>query len=134
MMLRKWNSNFAPFTMQCPERYRRNLLRSFADWTGTRLPCVHSLNSVCHGQGLWHIFQVRCQPPCSGKFACLGSHPSLAHRTGATVEVVKARCQNCSSKLCLLFGPFEPRPLQQIRLQKNHNCGTVTSYHGLKWS
>ena len=50
MMLRKWNSNFAPFTMQCPERYRRNLLRSFADWTGTRLPCVHSLNSVCHGR------------------------------------------------------------------------------------
>ena len=36
--------------MQCPERYRRYLLRSFADWTGTRLPCVHSLNSVCHGR------------------------------------------------------------------------------------
>ena len=44
-----WNSNFAQFTIQCPERYRWSLLRSFADWpNGTRLPCVHSLsNSVC---------------------------------------------------------------------------------------
>ena len=51
MMLRKWNSNFAPFTMQCPERYRYNLLRSCGDWTGARLLCVHSLcNSVCHGR------------------------------------------------------------------------------------
>ena len=46
-----WNSSFAPFTIQCPERYRCSLLRSFADRTnGTRLPCVHSLsNSVCQG-------------------------------------------------------------------------------------
>ena len=44
-----WNSSFASFTIQCPERYRCSLLRSFADWTG-RLPCVHSLsNSVCQG-------------------------------------------------------------------------------------
>ena len=46
-----WNSSFASFTIQCPERYRCSLLRSFADWTNwTRLPCVHSLsNSVCQG-------------------------------------------------------------------------------------
>ena len=46
-----WNASFASFTMQCPERYRCSLLRSFADWTsGTRLPCVHSIrNSVCQG-------------------------------------------------------------------------------------
>ena len=46
-----WNSSFASFTIQCPERYRCSLLRSFADWTsGTRLPCAHSLsNSVCQG-------------------------------------------------------------------------------------
>ena len=33
-----------------------------------------------------------------------------------------------------IFLPFGPRSLQQIRMHKNHNCGTVTSYHGLKWS
>ena len=42
---------FRTFTIQCPERYRCSLLRSFADWTNkTRLPCLHSLsNSVCQG-------------------------------------------------------------------------------------
>ena len=53
-------------------------------------------------------------------------------RSGATVEVVRARCQNVSSKLCLLFSPFESRSLQQIRLHKNHNCGTVAGCHGSK--
>ena len=53
--------------------------------------------------GQWHIFRVRCQPPCSGSFACLGNHPSLATRKDATVEVVLARCHRCSSKLCLSF-------------------------------
>ena len=64
-----------------------------------------------HGQ--WHICQVQRQPQCSGRFACLGSHPSLATRKGATVEVVLAMCLKCSSKLCLLFGPFGPTSLQQ---------------------
>ena len=64
----------------------------------------------------------------------LGSHTGSIHRTGASEEVVLARCNNCSSNLCLLFSPFEPRFLQQIRLHKNHNCGTVASYHGSKWS
>ena len=61
----------------------------------------------------WHSFRVCCQPSCSGSFACLGSHPSLATRRGATVEVVLATCHKCSSKLCLLFGPFGPTSLQQ---------------------
>ena len=43
----------------------------------------------------------------------LGSHPSLATRKDATVEVVLATCHKCSSKLCLLFGPFGPTSLQQ---------------------
>ena len=43
-----------------------------------------------------HICQVQRQAPCSGKCACLRSHPSLALRKGATVEVF-------SSKLCLSF-------------------------------
>ena len=37
----------------------------------------------------------------SGKFAWLASHPSLAVGEGVTVEVAKARCHRCSSKLCL---------------------------------
>ena len=53
-------------------------------------------DSICHGQ--WHVFGVRHQPPCSGKFAWLGNHASLANRTGATVEVVKARYDHCSCK------------------------------------
>ena len=38
--------------------------------------------------------------PCSGKFAWLGNHPSLANQKGASVEVAKARFQYCFSKLC----------------------------------
>ena len=60
-------------------------------------------------QGQWQFFRVQRQPPCGGRFACLASHPSLALRNGGTVEVVKARCQNFSSKRCLSFGPFETR-------------------------
>ena len=60
-----------------------------------------------------HSFGVRCQPSCSRSFAWLGSHPSLATRTDATVEVVLATCHKCSSKLCLLFGQFGPTSLQQ---------------------
>ena len=46
---------------------------------------------------------------------------------GATVEVVLPTCHKCPSKLCLLFGPFEPTSLQQRQLRKNHNFGTATS-------
>ena len=68
--------------------------------------------------GQWHAFGARRQPPCSGKFAWLGNRPSLASRTGASVEVAKARCQFCFSKLCLLFSPFEHRSLQQRQLPR----------------
>ena len=54
----------------------------------------------------WHSFGVQCQPSCSGSFAWLGSHPSLATRTDATVKVVLATWHKWSAKLCLLFGPF----------------------------
>ena len=71
----------------------------------------------------------------------LGSHPSLATRKHATVEVVLATCHKCSSKLCLLFGPtslqqrqllFGPTSLQQRQLRKNHPLGRlVASCHCL---
>ena len=65
------------------------------------------------------------QAPCSGKFAWLGNHPSLAIRKGSTVEAVLAICHYCSSKPCLQFGPFWPRSLQQMQLPKNYyNFGT----------
>ena len=84
-----------------------------------------------HGQ--WHVFQVCCQLPCAGGFACLGSHrSSLANRMGTSFKVVVARLKNCSSSLLWSFGPFEPRCLQQQCLRKNCNFGTATSYHELR--
>ena len=77
----------------------------------------------------WHTYPVRGQKPYIGSFAWLGNHPSLATRKGATVEVVKARCHNCSSKLCLSFGANEPRSLQPRPVCKNHNSGTATSQY-----
>ena len=71
----------------------------------------------------WHICQVRHQPSCSGRFAWLGSHPSLATRTDATVEVVLATCHKCSSKLCSHLGPHL---YSKRQLCKNHNFGTAT--------
>ena len=90
------------------------------------------LDLTLHGQ--WHICQVRSQPPCSSRFAWLEHHPSLVNRTNKPVEVVKARCHNSSFKLCVLFGLFGPRSLQQMWLRKNYNFGRATSYHGQKWS
>ena len=81
--------------------------------------------------GPWHTCPLRSQKQYSGSFAWLQNHPSLATREGATVEVVKARYQNCSSKLCLSFDESEPRSLQQRRQCKNHNFGTATSCHSL---
>ena len=87
--------------------------------------CFLIVDSTFHSQ--WHVFGVRHQEPCSGKFAWLASHPSLAIRKGATVEVVKARCYHCSSKRCLSFGANEPRSLQQMQLCKNDNSGAATT-------
>ena len=56
---------------------------------------------------------VKIDASYHGSFAWLGSHPSLATRKDATVEVVLATCHKCSSKLCLLFGPFGPASLLQ---------------------
>ena len=75
-----------------------------------------------------HLLQVRRRPPCSDGFPCFGSHPSQANGAGASVQVAGARCTGCSSKLCLSFGPFEPRSLQQRRLHKNYNFGTAMNY------
>ena len=69
--------------------------------------------------GQWHVFGVRRQPPCSGKFAWLRNHPSLANGTGASIEVANARCQYCFSKPYALFSPCEHRSLQQRQLPKN---------------
>ena len=79
--------------------------------------CFFNFADLLTSHEQWHVWQVLCQPSCScnGSFAWLGSHPSLATRKGATVEVVhtRATCHKCSSKLCLLFGPFGPTSLQE---------------------
>ena len=76
----------------------------------------------------WHICQVQRWPSCRGSFACLGSHPRVATRKDATVEVVLATCHKCCFKLCLLFGPNLCQHLYSKRqLRKNRNLGTATS-------
>ena len=79
------------------------------------------------------MIRVDRHPQCSGSFACLRSRPSLANRTGPNVEVVVARCRNCSSKLCWKCGQCGIRSLQQEaadqELQRNCNFGTATSYY-----
>ena len=80
-----------------------------------------------HGQ--WHNVPVRYQPDCSGSLACLGSHPSLANSHGCDCWSCKcqaSKCPNCSSTLCMFFGPFELRSLQQRQIRKNHNFGTFS--------
>ena len=74
-----------------------------------------------------HLFQVRSQPPCSGKFACLESRPSLATCNRATVPVAKAKCYYCSST-CLQFCPVE------TSLYSKGGCARqlVSSCHRLK--
>ena len=55
--------------------------------------------------GRWPVSQVRCQQSfCSHSCVCRGSHPSPANCTDATVKVVEARSQNCSSRLCCFIG------------------------------
>ena len=70
--------------------------------------------------GMLLEFGVRHQAPCSGKFAWLVNHASVANRTGVSVEVAKARCQVCFSKPGLVFSPFEHRSPQQRQLPKNY--------------
>ena len=44
-----------------------------------------------HGQ--WQLLQVRRQLSCSDGFACLGRHPFLVNRIGASFVGVVASCQ-----------------------------------------
>ena len=54
-----WNASFASFTMQCPERYRCSLLRSFADWTsGTRQSEILCQGPVCSSQMVFSMFSL----------------------------------------------------------------------------
>ena len=96
-------------------------------------PAFLIVDLTFHGQFQWHLFQVQRQLPRSDGFACLGSkRSSLADRTGAAITGVVAKFQNSSSKLCSVFGSFEP--IQQRRLHKTFNFGTAASYHGLSRS
>ena len=80
------------------------------------------INSTFHCQ--WHIVRVRFQPPCSGKFA-IGKAVMVE-----VVDVLEAKCHYCSSKPCLLFGPFEHKSLQRRRIVqcKKVNCEVVSGH------
>ena len=76
-----------------------------------------------HGQ--WRTSPVRCQAPCSGKFAWLGNHPSLTNRTGAFVEVALIK----ATTVCLVFlDLYSTGSCPRII----HSFGTA-SYLALKW-
>ena len=76
--------------------------------------------------GKWHVFRARSQPPCTGKFAWLGNHPSLATFKSATVEVARARCHYCSPKLCLQFGPSTNLSKLYQHIEKD-DCARITT-------
>ena len=51
-------------------------------------------------------FLIRRHPPRSASFACIGSHPSLANRTNATVEVEVSKSQN--PRCAIVWAPVRP--------------------------
>ena len=82
------------------------------------------------------LLQVRYQLPCSDGFACLGSHPFLVNRMGASFVGVVVSCQklgfpscpgrltHLSPDLCTTIGCVRITTLERL----------AASYHGLKWS
>ena len=71
------------------------------------------VDSTFHRQ--WHAFRVRCQPPCSGKFACLGNH-----RSHVVLPLIKLHKQGATTVL-------PSCPCYFTHLGKNHNFGTATT-------
>ena len=61
-----------------------------------------------HGQ--WHTSQVQRQAPCTGSFACLGIHSSLANRTHAIFDLAMGRCR---SSVMWSFGLLVPGSLSR---------------------
>ena len=87
------------------------------------------VDSTFHGQ--WHVFGVRHQAPCSGKFAWLGNRPSLANRTGASVEVTVSPSRACY----LAHFRLEISAAKAAAQRKNTILGQlVTRCHRLNWS
>ena len=80
----------------------------------------------------WHVFGVRHQEPCSGKFACLGNRPTLANGTDAEV-----RLQKLGATTVLPSGACH---LAQMNLYLYSKCGCarITTLgllpHCLEWS
>ena len=80
-----------------------------------------------HGQ--WHICQVRRKAQCNVSLTCLGS--SLANCTGASVEVVKARCHTSLAICVCHLAHLRPDLYSKRQLHRNHNFGTAISENGL---
>ena len=79
----------------------------------------------------WHAFRVRCQRPCSGKFACLETILVLPLTRVSLLQLQKQVAttvlQSCACNF-VIFRPFEHESLQQRQLCKNHNIRTATRY------
>ena len=65
-------------------------------------------------------------PICSGSFAWLGSHPSLATRKDATVQVVPATSHKCFPSCVCDLAHWGGHLYSKRQLRKNHNFGTAT--------
>ena len=99
-------------------------------------------NSGCKGLGFcWGRFNFShwfdtSWPPCTGRVACPGSHPSLASRTGASF----CRCSGNVPKMffqAVLF--IWHNWVKSQDLYSRGGCaridtGTATSYQGSEWS
>ena len=92
--------------------------------------CVFPIVDLTFHRQLHHAGTMRAS--CRDSRACLRSQSNAGTRTISTVEVVLGSCRYCSSKPCLLFGPFETRFLQQRWLRKKYTFGTGTSCDRLK--
>ena len=84
-----------------------------------------------HGQ--WGTSQVQRQPPCTARFACVGSNPSLANCIDATCENVMARYKNYSSKLRHRFCPFWPDFTDFISKRWQKGFYSRSPIHGSVW-
>ena len=82
-----------------------------------------------HGQ--WHICQVRRKAQRNVSLTCLGSHPSLANRTGANAEVVKRGATTLLAICVCHLAHLRPDLYSKRQLHRNHNFGTATSENGL---
>ena len=91
----KWSSTELVHCRKVKLRSCTSFPRAIQVWVGEDQVFL-IVDLTFHGQ--WHTVPVRYQPPCSGRFACLGSHPSLANSRGR-------ECWSCKKQGAKYFLP-----------------------------